>query len=111
MGLEWENNSRVIDAVKEIAEVVAVDDGRTISASQFLEYFMFPPETQYRLISKLSGGELRRLNLLTVLIRNPNFLVLDEPTNDPTCLPQQAGGVSARLQGMPGHRFARQVFP
>ncbi len=57
-------------------------DGNSISASKFLEHFMFPAETQYKLVSKLSGGEKRRLNLLTVLIKNPNFLILDEPTND-----------------------------
>lgn len=79
---EWKDDQRVIDAVKEIAEVVMMADGRTISASQFLEHFLFPPETQYKMISKLSGGELRRLHLLTVLITNPNFLILDEPTND-----------------------------
>jgi ATP-binding cassette subfamily F protein uup len=72
----------VIDAVREFAEVVTMEDGRTISASQFLEHFMFTPESQYKMISKLSGGELRRLHLLTVLIQNPNFLILDEPTND-----------------------------
>lgn len=82
MGQVWKDDQRVIEAVKEIAEVVTLQDGRTVSASHFLEHFMFPPETQYKLISKLSGGELRRLNLLTVLIRNPNFLILDEPTND-----------------------------
>lgn len=78
----WKSGQRVIDAVREIAEIVALKDGKTISASQFLEHFMFPPEAQYKMISKLSGGELRRLHLLTVLIRNPNFLILDEPTND-----------------------------
>jgi len=82
MGQEWKEEQRVIDAVKEVAEVVIMEDRRTISASQFLEHFMFPPDTQYKLISKLSGGELRRLHLLMVLIRNPNFLILDEPTND-----------------------------
>jgi ATP-binding cassette subfamily F protein uup len=82
MGPEWKQDQRVIDAVKEIAEVVAMEDGRFISASQFLEHFMFSPDSQYKLISKLSGGELRRLHLLTVLIKNPNFLILDEPTND-----------------------------
>ncbi len=82
MGPQWKAEQRVIDAVKDIAEVVALEDGRTISASQFLEHFMFSPETQYKMISKLSGGELRRLHLLTVLIKNPNFLILDEPTND-----------------------------
>lgn len=82
MGEEWEMEKRVIDAVKEVAEVVVTEDGKTISASQFLEHFMFPPDSHYKLISKLSGGELRRLHLLMVLIRNPNFLILDEPTND-----------------------------
>jgi ABC transport system ATP-binding/permease protein len=82
MGTAWKPNQRVIDAVKEIAEVVELKNGRTISASQFLEHFMFPPESQYKQIARLSGGELRRLHLLTVLIRNPNFLILDEPTND-----------------------------
>ena len=82
MGQEWKREQRVIDAVKEIAEVVLMEDGKTISASQFLEHFMFTPDAQYKRISKLSGGELRRLHLLMVLIKNPNFLILDEPTND-----------------------------
>jgi ATP-binding cassette subfamily F protein uup len=82
MGQEWKEEQRVIDAVKEVAEVVMLEDGRTISASQFLEHFMFSPDAQFKLISKLSGGELRRLHLLSVLIKNPNFLILDEPTND-----------------------------
>lgn len=81
-GEVWKEEMRVIDAVKEIAEVVVMEDGKSISASQFLEQFMFPPEAQYKRISKLSGGELRRLHLLSVLIKNPNFLILDEPTND-----------------------------
>ena len=82
MGPVWKQDQLVIDAVKEIAEVVTMEDGRTISASRFLEYFMFSPDAQYKRIEKLSGGELRRLHLLTVLIKNPNFLILDEPTND-----------------------------
>jgi ATP-binding cassette subfamily F protein uup len=82
MGATWKEDQLVIDAVKDIAEVVTLEDGRTISASRFLEHFMFSPEAQYKRIAKLSGGELRRLHLLTVLIRNPNFLILDEPTND-----------------------------
>ncbi len=82
MGQKWDPEMRVIDAVKEIAEIVLMEDGRTISASQFLEHFLFTPESQYKRIAKLSGGELRRLHLLTVLIKNPNFLILDEPTND-----------------------------
>jgi ATP-binding cassette subfamily F protein uup len=82
LGPVWKEEQRVIDAVKDIAEVVQMEDGHTISASRFLEYFMFSPESQYKRIEKLSGGELRRLHLLTVLIKNPNFLILDEPTND-----------------------------
>jgi ATP-binding cassette subfamily F protein uup len=82
LGQQWDSSMRVIDAVKEIAEVVIMGDGKSISASQFLEHFLFTPEAQYKPISKLSGGELRRLHLLTVLIKNPNFLILDEPTND-----------------------------
>ena len=82
LGQEWKKEQRVIEAVREFAEVVMMEDGKTISASQFLEHFMFTPESQYKMISKLSGGELRRLHLLTVLIKNPNFLILDEPTND-----------------------------
>lgn len=81
-GIELDGDKKVIDVVKEIAEVVQMGDGNSISASKFLEHFMFPAETQYKLVSKLSGGEKRRLNLLTVLIKNPNFLILDEPTND-----------------------------
>ncbi len=81
-GIKWKSGQRVIDAVKEIAEVIMMGDGKTISASQFLEHFMFTPESQYKPISKLSGGELRRLHLLKVLIKNPNFIILDEPTND-----------------------------
>ncbi|MCB2221180.1 MAG: ABC-F family ATP-binding cassette domain-containing protein [Bacteroidetes bacterium] len=81
-GIQFPMEKRVIDVIKEIAEFVRMGDGSTISASRFLEHFMFPPETQYKLVESLSGGEKRRLNLLTVLIKNPNFLILDEPTND-----------------------------
>jgi ABC transport system ATP-binding/permease protein len=73
---------RVIEYVKGIAENFPLANGATLSASQFLNLFLFPPEQQYTYIGKLSGGEKRRLHLLTVLFRNPNFLVLDEPTND-----------------------------
>ena len=73
---------KVIDAVKQHAEVVHLGDGRKLTASQFLQYFLFTPETQQKYISKLSGGEKRRLYLCTILMKNPNFLVLDEPTND-----------------------------
>ena len=73
---------KVIDAVREIAEEVRIDDKVRLSASQFLSRFLFSPEDQQKYISKLSGGERRRLYLATVLMRNPNFLILDEPTND-----------------------------
>ncbi len=81
-GMKIDESKRVIDIVKDIAEVIETAPGRKLSASQFLQYFLFPPESQYDYVSKLSGGEKRRLYLLTVLIRNPNFLILDEPTND-----------------------------
>ncbi len=73
---------RIIEFVKNIAENFPLADGTKVSAAQFLELFLFPPEKQYTYISKLSGGEKRRLHLLSILFRNPNFLVLDEPTND-----------------------------
>ncbi len=73
---------RVIEEVKEIAEYITMADGTSISASKFLETFLFPPEKQYNIVEKLSGGEKKRLQLLKVLVKNPNFLVLDEPTND-----------------------------
>ncbi|MFW5821074.1 MAG: ABC-F family ATP-binding cassette domain-containing protein [Bacteroidota bacterium] len=81
-GISFDQEKRVIDAVKEIAEIIEAGSGSVLTASQFLQLFMFPPEMQYSRIAKLSGGEKRRLYLLTVLIRNPNFLILDEPTND-----------------------------
>jgi ATP-binding cassette subfamily F protein uup len=73
---------RVIEFVKDIAEHFPLADGSSMSASQFLQLFLFSPEQQYTYISRLSGGEKRRLHLLSILFRNPNFLVLDEPTND-----------------------------
>lgn len=75
-------NHRVIEEVKEIAEFITLADGSQVSASKFLDTFLFPPEKQYNIVEKLSGGEKKRLQLLKVLVRNPNFLVLDEPTND-----------------------------
>ncbi len=80
--LKFNDDQRVIDIVKEIAEVVEMANGEVITASQFLQHFQFPPAQQYTFVSKLSGGEKRRLQLLRVLIKNPNFLILDEPTND-----------------------------
>lgn len=81
-GIEFDDDMTVIDAVKNIAEKVTISDGSVLSIAQFMNYFLFPPEKQYTLIRKLSGGEKRRLYLLTVLMKNPNFLILDEPTND-----------------------------
>jgi ATP-binding cassette subfamily F protein uup len=81
-GIDFDDDMTVIDAVKNIAEKVVVSDGNVLSITQFMNYFLFPPEKQYTLIRKLSGGEKRRLYLLTVLMKNPNFLILDEPTND-----------------------------
>lgn len=81
-GIQFDNQKKVIDAVRDIAEEISTGDGKKLSASQFLQHFLFTPETQYNYIYKLSGGEKRRLYLCTVLMSNPNFLVLDEPTND-----------------------------
>ena len=81
-GLEVKEDMRVIEYVKNIAENFPLASGGYLSAAQFLNLFLFPPEQQYTYISKLSGGERRRLHLLTILFRNPNFLILDEPTND-----------------------------
>ncbi|MDR0371883.1 MAG: ABC-F family ATP-binding cassette domain-containing protein [Prevotellaceae bacterium] len=81
-GLHFDENMKVLDVVREIAEEVDLGNGRRISVSQFLQHFLFTPETQHNHVHKLSGGEKRRLYLCTVLMKNPNFLVLDEPTND-----------------------------
>lgn len=81
-GITINENERIIDVIKEIAESIDLGNGKVMSASQFLEYFLFPSKTQYNYVSKLSGGEKRRLYLMTVLMKNPNFLILDEPTND-----------------------------
>lgn len=81
-GLKVKEDLRIIEFVKNIAEHFPLANGGTLSASQFLNLFLFPPEQQYAYISTLSGGEKRRLHLLSILFRNPNFLVLDEPTND-----------------------------
>lgn len=81
-GLSFKEDQRVIDFVKDIADYFPLSNGKQITASQFLEMFLFTPETQYTYISKLSGGEKKRLQLLSILFRNPNFLILDEPTND-----------------------------
>ncbi len=81
-GMNFNPGMKVIDAVKQHAEEVRLGDGRRLTASQFLQYFLFSPEKQQNYVEKLSGGERRRLYLCTVLMKSPNFLVLDEPTND-----------------------------
>jgi ATP-binding cassette subfamily F protein uup len=81
-GLQFNESMKVIDVVQNIAEVIDLGGGHKLTASQFLQHFLFTPEKQYDFVHKLSGGEKRRLYLCTVLIKNPNFLVLDEPTND-----------------------------
>lgn len=80
--VDFDERKKVIDAVREIAETVRIDDKTTLTAQQFLTHFLFDPATQQKYIYKLSGGERRRLYLATVLMRQPNFLILDEPTND-----------------------------
>ena len=81
-GLQFDTQMKVIDVAREIAEVIPMAGGKQLTASQFLQHFLFPPEKQHSYVYKLSGGECRRLYLCTVLMRNPNFLILDEPTND-----------------------------
>lgn len=81
-GLVFDDQLKVIDVIRDIAEVIDLGNGNRLTASQFLQHFLFPPEKQHNFVYKLSGGEKRRLYLCSVLIKNPNFLVLDEPTND-----------------------------
>lgn len=81
-GLQFDESQKVIDIVRDIADYIDLGQGRHLTASQFLQHFLFSPEQQYNYVYKLSGGEKRKLYLCTVLMRNPNFLILDEPTND-----------------------------
>lgn len=81
-GLDFNEDQKVIEVVQDIAEYVKLADGREMSASGFLTMFLFPPKVQYNYVHKLSGGEKRRLQLLKILMKSPNFLILDEPTND-----------------------------
>lgn len=81
-GLKFDEGKKVIDIVRDIAEIVDLGNGQRMTASQFLQMFLFSPNQQYDFVSKLSGGERQRLHLCTVLMRSPNFLILDEPTND-----------------------------
>lgn len=81
-GLEFKDDERVIDVVKNVAEYITMADGKNLTASQVLTHFLFPPAKQYGFVNKLSGGEKKRLQLMRVLMKNPNFMILDEPTND-----------------------------
>jgi ATP-binding cassette subfamily F protein uup len=81
-GLQFDESQKVIDVIRDIADYIDLGQGHHLTASQFLQHFLFTPEQQYNYVYKLSGGEKRKLYLCTVLMRNPNFLVLDEPTND-----------------------------
>jgi ATP-binding cassette subfamily F protein uup len=81
-GMKLKDNKKVIETIKDIAEVIPMSKGRKLTAAQLLERFLFPKHMHYNMVEKLSGGEKRRLYLLTILIKNPNFLILDEPTND-----------------------------
>ena len=99
-GLQFDDQMKVIDVVKDIAEYIDMGGGKHFSASQFLQYFLFTPEQQHNYVYKLSGGERRRLYLCTVLMKNPNFLVLDEPTNDLDIVTLQI--LEEYLQDFPG---------
>jgi ATP-binding cassette subfamily F protein uup len=81
-GIQFDETKRVIDVIQELSEDINLGDGNRLSPTQFLNYFLFPPSMHYAYVYKLSGGEKRRLFLMTVLMKNPNFLILDEPTND-----------------------------
>ena len=99
-GLLFDDQMKVLDVVKDIAEYIDMGGGKHFSASQFLQYFLFTPEQQHNYVYKLSGGERRKLYLCTVLMRNPNFLVLDEPTNDLDVVTLQI--LEEYLQDFPG---------
>ena len=99
-GLQFDEQQKVIDVVKDIAEYIDMGGGKHFSASQFLQYFLFTPEQQHNFVYKLSGGERRKLYLCTVLMKNPNFLVLDEPTNDLDIVTLQI--LEEYLQDFPG---------
>lgn len=99
-GLQFDEQQKVIDVVKDIAEYIDLGGGKHFSATQFLQYFLFTPEQQHNYVYKLSGGERRKLYLCTVLMKNPNFLVLDEPTNDLDIVTLQI--LEEYLQDFPG---------
>ena len=99
-GLQFDEQMKVIDVVKDIAEYIDMGGGKHLTASQFLQHFLFTPEQQHNYVYKLSGGERRKLYLCTVLMKNPNFLVLDEPTNDLDIVTLQI--LEEYLQDFPG---------
>ena len=99
-GLKFDAQMKVIDVITSVAEVIELGNGKRLTASQFLQHFLFPPEKQYSYVYKLSGGERRRLYLCMVLMKNPNFLVLDEPTNDLDIVTLQV--LEEYLQGFKG---------
>ena len=99
-GLQFDEQTKVIDVVKDIAEYIDMGGGKHLTASQFLQHFLFTPEQQHNYVYKLSGGERRKLYLCTVLMKNPNFLVLDEPTNDLDIVTLQI--LEEYLQDFPG---------
>jgi ATP-binding cassette subfamily F protein uup len=99
-GLQFDEQTKVIDVVRNIADYIDMGGGKHLSASQFLQHFLFTPEQQHNYVYKLSGGERRKLYLCTVLMRNPNFLVLDEPTNDLDIVTLQI--LEEYLQDFPG---------
>ena len=99
-GLQFGDNEKVIDVITKIADYIDMGSGKHLSASQFLQYFLFTPEQQHNYVYKLSGGERRKLYLCTVLMKNPNFLVLDEPTNDLDIVTLQI--LEEYLQDFPG---------
>ena len=99
-GLQFDEQMKVIDVISNIADYIDIGGGNHMSASQFLQYFLFTPEQQHNYVYKISGGEKRKLYLCTVLMRNPNFLVLDEPTNDLDIQTLQI--LEEYLEGFPG---------
>ncbi|MBR1388238.1 MAG: ABC-F family ATP-binding cassette domain-containing protein [Prevotella sp.] len=99
-GLQFDEQQKVIDVITDIADYINMGGGKHLSASQFLQYFLFTPEQQHNYVYKLSGGERRKLYLCTVLMKNPNFLVLDEPTNDLDIVTLQI--LEEYLQDFPG---------
>ena len=108
-GIDFKAGQTVFDVVHDIAETVETADGHTVSAVTMLNRFLFPPETHSKRVEILSGGEQRRLYLLTVLMRNPNFLILDERSGHSDA--ERIGGVFASVQGLSAHSVARPLFP